>query len=306
MKISKVHHYIPEFYLKQFTNEQGLFHIYNVKKQSFKKHGQLFAPSSHFYELNANTVTYGVESSDFLEQSLATIDNSAGDIYKKISDKAGSGEYLLSSEEWTFLQYFISIMYWRNPSTNVLVEQKIKNASCLKDLGLILRSKDKDAPVGGEEELALFNKAKSDTDFLKFYKAMIPNLTYVDRLRVRDNDFAHIFTFPIGLPKLVSDNPIIYRNPGQVSIHLDDMIFPITPIQVLIRNKYSGLIVHSCVRILIDMLLVLQANKYVACTDLKYPISLVEEYDKRFKSVGELRETIFRFIFQKTNGKSNL
>lgn len=220
-------------------------------------------------------------------------------MYKKITDKPADREHILDSEEWTMLQYFVSIMYWRNPGTKHIIEDRLRNAKGMKDLGLTLKDQLTGNPVTTEKEMEFINRIKADSDFYKFYRSMLPGLTYPEIFKKKESDFAHIFPFTPGLAKLVGDNPIIYRNPGKESIHTDDMIFPLTPLQVLIRNKFSGLIVHSVGRIYIDMLLVMQANQYVSTTDMSYPITLQEEYHKRFTSVDQLRTTLFRYIFQK-------
>ena len=298
MSFTKRHHFIPVFYLKHFTNDDGLFYIYDVHKGEFKNRGRKFAPSTHFYEHFGNTTYFGNNSSDFIEHSYTKFDNKVADIYKKIANKSIDGEYILTPYEWTMLQYFINILYWRNPSNRQAITHLIHNAKSLKDLRLKLMDQDTGERISGERELEFLNKIKEEPEFYKFYKSMLPGITYPEIFK-KEDDFAHIFPFPFNLPKLVSDNPIIYRNPGKESLHTDEMIFVLTPTQALIRNKMSGLIIHSVVRILIDMMFVMQAKEYVSSTDLKYPITLREEYQKRFTSIDHLRETIFRYIFQK-------
>ena len=42
--ISSRHHYIPQFYLRGFTNESGNFKIYDVQQKRFIKNGKDFYP----------------------------------------------------------------------------------------------------------------------------------------------------------------------------------------------------------------------------------------------------------------------
>jgi hypothetical protein len=298
MSVTKRHHFIPIFYLKQFTNDNGFFYIYDVKKNRFKNGGKKFAPSTQFYEHYGNTTFHGLESSDFIEHSYTRFDNRIAGIYKKVVYEAADQEYTLQPAEWALLQYFVSIMYWRNPSTKPLVDDLIKNATSIRDLKLKVMDSTTNQPADLRGELQYLEKLKNEPDFYKFYRSMLPGLTYPEIFE-KDNDFAHIFPFPLGLPKLVSDNPIIYRHPGKRSIHTDEFIFPLTPSQILIRSKYKSLIIHSAVRIFIDMMLVMQAKEYVSSTDLKYPISLKEDYYKRFNSIEDLRTAIFKYIFQR-------
>lgn len=302
MNTSRRHHFIPKFYLKHFTDEDGMFYIYDVKNNVFKNNGKKFAPRTHFYETNSNTVSFGGELSSFIEESYGSYDCDVAEIYRKITDR--SGDFDLTSHEWTLLQYFINILYWRNPSNRKQLEDRIQQANCLKDLHLRLLDAKGGRPVSKEMQTEFLGKLKDDPDFVKYQKLIVPAFTYQE-IFTKENDYAHIFRFPFNLPKLVSDNPIIYRYPGKISLHIDEMIFPLTPTQILIRNRFDSLTIHSVVRIYIDMLLLMQAKEYVACTDPSYPISLKEQFHHRFTSVDELRQTLFKFIYQRRNSTTN-
>jgi hypothetical protein len=121
----------------------------------------------------------------------------------------------------------------------------------------------------------------------------MPAFTYHHRLQKEEKDLVHIINFPYPLPRLISDNPIILRNPNSVSPHLDDMIFPLTPNKILFRNELPKMITHSYVRVMIDAMLLLQSNEFVATTDLKYPILLLKLYEVEYKSIEALRNQIF-------------
>ena len=130
--------------------------------------------------------------------------------------------------------------------------------------------------------------------FLKFARLNLPGATYHEIFNVPEQDHATIQPFPPALPALVSDNPIIYRNNGTESFHTDEFIFPITPTQVLFRHKRKTLnYQYRELRVLIDMLLIMQATKTVACSDLRYPPLLIETFQKVYKNLQELRHDIF-------------
>src|SRR5688572_22749913 len=108
MSKSKRHHFIPVFYLKNFTNEDGLFYIYDIKNDKFKNNGEGFAPKTHFFEWEGNTVFYEPEPSDFLENGFTNWDNNVANIYNKIVSFENDFAYHLKGEEWTMLQYFVN------------------------------------------------------------------------------------------------------------------------------------------------------------------------------------------------------
>src|SRR5580700_10234854 len=99
------HHFIPVFYLKNFTDNDGLFYIYDVVKKSLKENGRKFAPSTHFYEHNLNTVSSGQTQSNFIETKYGKLDSEIGEIVAKIKQGEGMS---LTSHEWTYLQYFVN------------------------------------------------------------------------------------------------------------------------------------------------------------------------------------------------------
>jgi hypothetical protein len=299
MSKSKRHHFIPVFYLKHFTNDDGFFYMYDVKKGKIKNNGQRFAPSTHFYEHHGNTFFNGIESTEFIESSFTNWDTRVANIYKKIVNRDEGEGYTLNSVEWTMLQYFVNIMYWRNPSNTDKVKAYIRNASSISDLKLKIMDRSTGNRASNEKEVEMLELIKADPEFYKFLKLMLPMITFPEIFKKKENDFAHIFPFPNGLPKLVSDNPIIYRNIEGESLHTDEFIFPLTPTQILIRNRMKGIIVYSPIRVLIDMMLLIQAREYVSCTDLKYPLLLQAAYKTSYSSVEHLREDIFKHIFLK-------
>jgi hypothetical protein len=273
-----------------------------VKQAKFKGNGRLFYPSQQFYEHYSNTTRYGNEESDFIERKFSDKDEKVSKIITKI--KAGGGNNL-TTDEIMLLQYFVNIMYWRIPSNTNKVKNYISKATDLSAFRMIIKDTITNERVSEQDEKSVLQKMKADTEFYKYIKLLLPAVTFPEIFNKPHKDFAHIFPFPFSdrLPKLVSDNPIIYRRPGAESLHTDEFIFPLTHSDYLFRHRLNGLTIHSVVRILIDMLLLLQAYEYVSVTEIKYPSMLIEQYNKQFRSIEHLRETLFSLIFQrKDNG----
>ncbi|MDF2188698.1 DUF4238 domain-containing protein [Paraflavitalea sp. CAU 1676] len=295
MSLSKNQHFLPVFYLNQFTDAEGCFYIFDVKRKAFKKGGKKFHPNSHFYEIHSNTTSDGTATSDFIEKNYTKHDTELAAIFRKVNEADEDSKINLSSHEWTYLQYYISILHWRLPCYRESLKNRINKADTLKQVGLMLKEIATDTKIEDHRVEELLNRLKSSDDFSKFYKAMVPGHTYSEIFN-KENDFAHIREFPHELPRLVSDNPIIYRNPGKVSIHTDDLIFPLTPKRLLLRNKMSQISLLSTVRLYADIFFLVQANDYVACTDLNYPYTLLAYYEKHYKSIDELRQSLFAQI----------
>ena len=292
MSAAKRHHFLPVFFLKQFTLPQGNFYVFDVKKRQFKNHGKLFFPATQFYEHHGNTVFLGTEPSQFIEDSFSNYDSKVAEIIRKVTD---SSNWQLQSDEWTMLQYFVNIVHWRIPSNKLKVLDYIDKSASLSDFRLKLFDSRTKGQVEIDQELELLKKMKADPDFHKYVKLILPAITYPEIFTKEVQDNATIQDLPFELPKLISDNPIIYRK-GTKSLHTDEFVFPLTPTKLLIRHKAKKIRVWSWVKILVDMLTLVQADCYVAVTDVNYPGMLLDTFEKDFKSTEVLRNEIFKGI----------
>jgi hypothetical protein len=292
MSTTKRHHFIPVFFLKQFTNDDGFFYIYDVKKGIFKNRGKRFAPSTHFYEHFGNTVSMGNADSEFVEAGYSDHDSKVSPIISKVVQNEN---WTLTPDEWTMLQYFVNIMHWRIPVNINKVKSYISSASSLQAFRMKLMNSSTNKRVGPYEEMNLLDKMKSEPDFYKYVKLLLPAITYPDLFNKPVQDSATIQHFPFAIPKLISDNPIIYRT-GQESLHTDEFVFPLSPTHLLLRHKAPKIRVWSWVKLLSDMLMLVQASEYVAVTDKSYPVTLLEQYNKNFSSIERLRNELFKGI----------
>lgn len=297
MSKPKRHHFIPVFFLKQFTNPDGSFYIYDVKKGTFKNKGRKFAPSTHFYEHFGNTVIMGDADSEFVEEAYSNHDARVSMIIKKVVENEN---WSLTPEEWTMLQYFVNIMHWRIPFNINKVKSYINKATSLQAFGMKLMNTNTNKRISLQEEIKLLDRMKGEPDFYKYIKLLLPAITYPELFAKTVQDSATIQHFPFDLPKLISDNPIIYRT-GKGSLHTDEFIFPLSPTHLLLRHKAPKIRVWSWVKLLSDMLMLVQANEYVAVTDLKYPLTIHEQYSKYFSSIDKLRQELFKAIISQEN-----
>ena len=282
-------HFVPVFYLKHFTLEDGFFYVYDTKNSRFKKNGKKFSPNSHFYELDLNTLHHNNNISYFIETSFTKHDAKIGGILNKI---ASGGETQLTPCEWTYLQYFTNILYWRNPLTTPHLMKLIAGAKNLSVFGMSLRDKTTGERVTDEKERQMI----LDPQFIKFLRLKMPGTTYLEIFAKDQQDYATIQSFSSGLPKLVSDNPVIYLSEEGESLHTAPMVFPLTPTKVLFRHLRPKIITPNYVRVMIDMILVAQANNYVSCTDQRYPILLLENYKMTYSSLQYLKRQLAKFL----------
>lgn len=295
MSTTVKHHFIPQFYLRRFTNETGQFYIYNTKEGRFVRGGKLFYPSQYFFEKNSNTVELEEGSSDFIEREYSSIDSEIASIFRRIDECSHS----LTLDEWIRLDDFIIGMYWRCPYNFNQIKSHVRNAKTSDQLGI-------DSSKNGNRQQALsaaqniwLGELKKDDNFLKIMKISLPIITGDEVFNnVQGADHVCIREFPDAhkLPKLISDNPVIYRRPGIESLHRDEFIFKLTHDKVLFRHRRMNQEVMNEIRFMIDVLYLRQAHNYVACTDIGY-IKILQDEFKRWKTVEELKREIFSSIF---------
>lgn len=291
--ISWRHHYIPEFYLRGFTNQIGKFKIFDVKGQSFIKNGKDFSPESYFYEEDGNTVATENGPDDFIEKRYGDIDNTVAEVFNRIKNSEPGTQFNLTDKDMPALQFFASVLFWRLP-TNYDEIKTIINEKELHELGLFIRSKDTNEIVKDEQ---LEMKIRGNPNFFKATKLILPFITYKRLLDCRTP--LTIQTFPKELPALCSDNPVIFNGDDSPDLYYDDLILPLTHTLVFIRGKKLGDDVMTTIKVDIDLIVLKQAKKYVSCTDPKYIEHLNRYYADNYSSVTELKAKVFQTLIER-------
>jgi hypothetical protein len=289
--ISWRQHYLPEFYLKGFTNADGLFKIFDVSKQSFIKNGKDFSTEAYFFEVDGNTVTTDKGEDDFIEQRFADMDSRVAALFHRIRT-ASDTRFGLTEGDMPALQHFISVLFWRIPTNYDNIKQLISERD-LHEFGLFIRSKETDEIVRDEE---LESRIRNDPNFFKAIKLILPYITYKRILDCRTP--LTIQTFPEQFPPICSDNPIIFES-ATPDIYYDNVIFPLTHTHVFVRAKGLDKNVMVDIKIAIDLIILKQAKRYVCCTDTKYVEMLNKLFETKYKSLDKLKADVFETLIEK-------
>lgn len=281
------HHYIPEFYLNNFTDDAGQFFIYLVNEKRFKKNGRPFSPSSHFFVPNGNTVESLSDKKVFIESDYAKLDSDIAKVIYKIKTTSNEAKFGLSNEEIVHLNYFFAQLYWRNPKQDALAKELIRK-NPLDALGLTVVDED-----GNETHNPQVNDFfMNNPDIFKLVKYSMP-LNMFKNAMASDKLF-HIIPFPTGnLPCLLGDNPIIFRNSTDHNTYVEDIVVPITKDLIFIRAQQFSKFLNSTTKVLIDLLQLRQASQFVCCTNKSYIDQLQDLYDSKIKTDEILRQMIF-------------
>ncbi|WP_456423516.1 DUF4238 domain-containing protein [Lutibacter sp.] len=126
-RISKRHHYIPKFLIKEFTDEQGLLYIYDKTKDKFLDNKR--SPKSIFFENDRNTIVYDESKKTSLieDDFFMKLDNISAKIITTLQKEKNNKE-LLTEDNLTLLDFFIINLFWRLPLTDFAVKDLIQRA----------------------------------------------------------------------------------------------------------------------------------------------------------------------------------
>lgn len=291
-QISWRHHYIPEFYLKGFTNESNQFSINSMRDKQFKQDGKLFSPQSHFFKKHDNTINDLKKSStDLIEKNYAELDSKFAPIFNKLKGPEGENCYGITLEERILLQYYVSILFWRLPSNNEIVKEMTKyDMFEFLDLKVTL-----EYTLENIKRLQFAEQIKKHRDYHKILRLWIPQMTFPTMFN--NNSSTTITTFPPNkLPAICSDNPLILRHPEKLDLYNDDFVLPINRNIIFLRTKNNRQPIHTTIKIHIDMMVLMQSKELVCCTDTKYVDMLMKVFNKDFKTLDNLRKYIFHHL----------
>jgi hypothetical protein len=288
-KMSK-HHYLPQFYLRGFTNEQGRFMIYSVKQQAFKKAGKFFSPASHFFLPDDNTLTTDGVPGDYLEELYSGMESRYARILEKIM--AVDQGFGLDQQEVVLLNYFAGELFWRVPSQRSVINA-ITDIHRLNQLGVAVIDRTTLQPIDPDK----FSEAvTADTSYFQRLRNVLPATTYWNLM---DCSWpATVKTFPGTFPAICGDNPVILLHPEKADVFLDDLIFPLAPNKVMFRIRDMKEKFSPNIKFYIDMLLVVQAKEYACCVDQDYLQELKTIFERDFGTAETLRNEIFAHLTQ--------
>lgn len=121
------HHYVPQFYLKQFSpqNSPGKVYVYTRDKDPFLTNTPSIAVINHYYTVQLEATG---EMSDQIEVMFSEIEKDVAPIFRKLTKESA---ITLSDEEYSLLAFFIALLYNRGPAfrkkmLNIEIESRKK------------------------------------------------------------------------------------------------------------------------------------------------------------------------------------
>ena len=289
MSKSQRHHYIPEFFIKAFASDDGKLSVYN------KSFGQIErlrkSPKQIFFEWNRNSFVINGQETDFLEKVYQLGESKFAVTHKRLIEKFEPID--ITPYDVLHLALFIAEIYWRIPSQDNAMYELVQN---LDEKSAPFRIKNK---ITGKtipfERIKPLIKEPAFVESMKKMKAIQDYLEYSKNIVIEN---WLIYYSPIEAPqmKLLSDNPVILRK-DQKNILNSELIFPLSKSKTVYHTRGKRLKqIPPTNKVSIDILLFLQAEKYVCCADQSY-LNSISELAKFYNSperVEHLKNEIFQ------------
>lgn len=287
MSKSKRHHYIPQFLIKNFADNDGLLYVYN--KQENRIIGKKQSPKSIFFENDRNTVTFGGKFElDNLEKLYSALDGKlAVDVKNILKNKT------ISAEELVSITLLATMLKWRTPSSDKEFN-RLKENITKEDLSIDIRLKDS-VESSSKEEISHILNSDIFKETKRILLSILPLLNEDKLLDIHNNSF--VYTNEL-FPGLIGDNPIIERsNLNYRSI--ENFIFPLSTYETFIYNKIdSDKRINALFNIHKDLAIIHLSKKYVACKSKSQLEKIVQFYNvlKQGNKVNYIIPNLFKLL----------
>jgi hypothetical protein len=281
MKKSTKHHYLPEFYIKGFTNSDNYLYVYNKQKDIISK--KPIHPGGIFYEIDANTIEwFGERNTELEDVYYRDIDNNFSKLINFFRTEADVNSLFTIDNKIAISLFFISL-FWRIPSTKNLAIHLVQNSE------LSFTEKTNNPFLAAIEN----KKYKNDPSFLKVARAALFFET-VRQLSESPDELVYyrVSNFP-RKTFLLGDYPMLYeRAPISFDdLYLLDYIFPISSTRIITRTRKELEPMTIDSQIPINLSIIYQATTYVTSTDYEFLRKMIEYY-KVLTALGKLEEQL--------------
>lgn len=282
MGLSSRHHYLPEFYVKNFADSDGLIYIYN--KETKRMEGKR-SPKSVFFEWDRNTFSFNGVETDNVEKLFGDFDNHiAPDIMNVLRNKHFAPEEVMS------IVVLAANLKWRTPASDDMFSTIREDVSA-EDLSIKIKIKNptlvSDDKVTSEiENSEIFKEAK------RLLLSVRPLLEHGKQMEIYQNSFLNIYD---RFPSIIGDVPVIEK-PNSDFRKLENFIFPLSPSTTFVYNNSTPKqILNPLFYLSKDLSIFHLSGKYVACKSKNHLEEIVNAYAKIEKD--KLTDRIMRYVF---------
>ena len=300
-KLSRKHHYIPQFHLKYFYSDKS-FTVYDKKLKKF--HNKEHTSSMIMFGYDRNTVVIKGVKSDAIEKMYSTLETNFATLFRIALDPYNFHD-VISPEGITLFRQYISFQFWRLPLMDAFAEDFLKNTN-LQNLPSPVMVNEK--PIGDCTEFQ--SLLKNDKHFRYYYRCFFCPLIFNPPIwfntNISSDEIAHWKIFSIEDSNdwsngIIGDLPFIYRGVDNLLLFNDDLIFPLSKTRLLIRFKdiYSAKSINPGFITKVSALIYSQAIRYIAGPNIEYMKSIIELYEKYWgdNMRDELKDEVLKDLY---------
>lgn len=265
--LSKKHHYIPEFLIKNFCDDDGLLYVYD--KQTKRYLGKK-SPGGVFYEIHRNTIEINGTKTDNFEKFYSSLD----DRFAKALNRVITTEKL-SLEDLMSILVFATTLKWRVPNSDETFN-KLKESIEYHELPITIRTIDASSK---ENEEMLHFLIKSAT-FKEAKRIIFPMMPFLKGEKLLSYNAGSFINTNESFVSVLGDCGIIEASNGSPD-ELDSFVMPLSTHTTFIYKMGGTRSLNSIgfygAR---DILTVQRSERYIGCKEEKHLRSVIEGYEK--------------------------
>jgi hypothetical protein len=286
-------HYLSQFYIKNFTNSDNSFFVYDKQKKEVLQ-GKKY-PKSYFFEKRQLTLEDFIDlPNDITEKFVDNQKNPANGLENLLSDFENKwakslrniNNLTLPIQQVDLLNdvmdivSFMSFFYWRLPSNSLKFKEQVANFNYNKANFKINVNKE---PISYAMQEHLFSK-NNDT----FYKSCYLHfaLDFMKKI-LNEKNAQNINVIEKKEETLLGDNPIFLERENK-------FIFPISKNRTLICIEIKNITANYSYYQ--DLLMLHNAEKYVICNNIEHLQVIVDKYFSQTnidKNMNDIQRSLF-------------
>lgn len=289
---SERHHYLPEFFLKEFTNNAGFLFVYDKEKKLILPKKK--SPKSIFFEWKRNTTRLGDKEFVWIEEIYKRMDSDFSQNYKKILEFNYS--QLSEKEEISKILdilMVVNFIRWRVPARDSIT-QNIYEKYKIGDLSMKITNKSGDLVKNLEFEEFI----KSQDVFKKGQSSMLIFEPWYHFEKLKNTcENVKLFTQD-NYDTLICDNPYIEEIISDDVQSFSEFLFPLSKKHLAIYvEDFNNKPLDSTFCYLFELAKFHQAQKYVASSNRE----ILEFYSHEYEKWND--ENITKWLFKYIKNK---
>lgn len=267
MTISRRHHYIPRFLIKNFADNNGFLHVYNKEDKRIISNQ---SPKAIFFEMNRNVLNIHGAETDNIEKIYAELDNKLALVLDRVLKTK-----ILTPEDLTGILLLVTTTKWRVPSNDDEFN-KIKEETTYEDLPIKITVKKDD----GKDNEQAFNYIINSDIFKESKRFILPFLPFYKYENLEELHKYSFINTNDGIISLIGDCPLIESSNEDIHT-IANFIFPLSNTDTFLYKKNTiGKISNRIFYTNKDLAVLHLSRKYVACKDKNHLENIVKIYQQ--------------------------